>query len=578
MAGGKETPRQKMIGMMYLVLTALLALNVSKEIINAFVKLDQKLMESNSLIINQSDGIMAEFESALLLKENKPTVRPVYDVALKVRKLTYETDRYINIDCKNELIKAVEASDWVEADEKNMRFITRNPMEIETKDDYDAATRLFGGEEGTEGFAKGEEIRNKIHQYRDDLLKLISVTEKNGKSYKFDPSKIDDTDSASIAASLEKELKNGVHKDERDKIRAIYKLLTLPENLKDNEEIVPWQLGMFDHAPVVAASAMFTAISNDIRNAEMKALELLRGRVNPEFIKVNKIDILANARTNYINLGDSLDLNVMLAAYDTTDIPLVKYGIDKDTANEANWKEIRGKINLDGMTPGEHRVKGVIGIKEKGILKWKPWSFAYEVGKPVAAFENIEMNVLYVDYDNKIRATASGYSSDNISLSASAGVSAIKNQDHYVIVPSKSLSGQTVELKVTGKDGKGNAKLLGTTKYKIRQLPAPTVYVNTTPNTSSSIRKTDLLSAVITASYGSSIPLSMSFKVKGFDLLTYYKGSPTYYTSTSNSMTTQQMNLIRALPVGSSITITNIKIQNARGNFVQSGSITFKIE
>lgn len=578
MAGGKETPRQKMIGMMYLVLTALLALNVSKEIINAFVKLDQKLMESNSLLINQSDEIMMEFENALLVKTNKITVKPVYEKAIKVREMTYEIDKFINIDCKNELIKSVESQDWVTEDKKNLRFKTRNPMEIETKDDYDAATRLFGGEKGTDGYEKGAEIRNKIHQYRDELLAFISESKIDNKKYKFDPSKIDQTDSNSISISLEKELKRNTHKDDREKIRAIYKILTLPENLTDSEETVSWQLGTFDHAPVVAASAMFTAISNDIRNAEMKALELLRSKITPEFIKVNKVEILASARTNYINMGDSLSLNVMVAAYDTTDIPLIKYGIDEEGEDESKWKEARGKINLDGLQSGNHQVRGVMGIKEKGILKWKPWTFNYEVGKPTAAIENTEMNILYALYENKMKITASGYSQDRISVSATSGVKVTRQGENYILEPSMTLNGSEVSISVTGKSEDGKTKSLGSYKYKVRRLPAPTLYVNRTVVEKGKISKSDLLSATITASYGSEIPIKANFKVEGFTFGVDLRGTTRDFVSSSNAVVSSQAAIIRPMAVGQYITLKDVKLRGPGGVFITLPSYSLQLQ
>jgi hypothetical protein len=577
MAGGKETPRQKMIGMMYLVLTALLALNVSKEIINAFVKLDQKLMESNSLLINQSDEIMMEFENAMMIKTNKPSVKPVYEKAIKVREMTYEIDRFINIDCKNELIKSVESVDWVVEDKKNLRFKTRNPMEIETKDDYDAATRLFGGEEGTDGYEKGAEIRDRIHQYRDKLLSFISEGEYEGKKFKFDPSKIDQTDSLTISKTLEEELKRGVFKEDREKIRAIYKILTLPEKLSDNEETVAWQLGTFDHAPVVAASAMFTAISNDIRNAEMKALELLRSKISPDFVKVNKVEILASARTNYINMGDSLELNVMMAAYDTTDIPMIKYGVDEDSENESKWKEIRGKINLDGMHSGTHQVKGVMGIKEKGVLKWKPWKFTYEVGKPMAAIENTEMNILYAVYENKMKISASGYPQDRISVSASSGVNVIRQGEIYVLKPEINLNGREVSITVNGKAEDGKIKSLGSYKYKVRRLPPPTLMVNSTKAETGKISKSDLLTGTLTASYGPEFPMPVRFVVSGFDLVIEQRGIFTPFTSNDNTISNNQKSVIRAMSSGQYIILKNVKVKGP-GGFITLPSYSLQIQ
>jgi gliding motility-associated protein GldM len=220
MAGGKETPRQKMIGMMYLVLTALLALNVSKEIINAFAKLDVKLMESNIIILNNRDALMGQFDAMMAVPANKKQVKPWQEKAEKVMKMAYEMDKYINLDCKNVLIKDVEQKDYVSEDTKTKRFITISPMEIEQKDNYDAATRLFGGEPGTPGHAKGAEIREKIMKYRDDLLLLVTEYNDGKRKYKINPKAITSTDPEAMIKELRAELQKNVFIEDRDKVEA----------------------------------------------------------------------------------------------------------------------------------------------------------------------------------------------------------------------------------------------------------------------------------------------------------------------------------------------------------------------
>ncbi len=578
MAGGKETPRQKMIGMMYLVLTALLALNVSKEIINAFVKLDQKLMESNLLYLNQGDLIMEDFEKSMMIPSNKKQLKPYYEKAEKVRQLAFETDKFINMDCRNELIKAVESTDWVTVDEKNKRFIIRNPMEIETKDDYDAATRLFGGEQGTEGYERGAGIRNRIHQYRDELLALITDYEFGGKKYKFNPKNIDDSDESSIERTIKAELEKNVFEEDHERVKAIYKILSLPENIQDNEEMVAWQLGTFDHAPVVAASALFTALSNDIRSAEVKALELVRSRVKVEIVKINKIDIMAMSRTNYINMGDSLDLRVLMAAYDSTDLSIIKYAIDGDTANESNWKEVTGKIKLDGNKSGLHKVKGVLGVKERGVLQWKPWKFAYEVGEPMAAIENTEMNLLYAEYQNKLKVTASGFAQDKITLSAPTGITVTRSGDTYVLKPSSSLNGRVINLTVTAKTADGKSKSLGNFQYKVRRMPTPDLYVGNTPVVKGKIKKIDLLQAGLTAAYGTEFPIVFGFTVKSFDLVVNYKGNPTAFSSATNEMNKAQKDIIKPMSSGQYVSFAKVKVMDQNGKYVSIPNFTLQLE
>ena len=84
MAGAKETPRQKMIGMMYLVLTALLALNISKEILNGFVKVERGLRRTDETIQAKSRELMFDFD--VKYAQNQEKVKPYYDAAKDIEK------------------------------------------------------------------------------------------------------------------------------------------------------------------------------------------------------------------------------------------------------------------------------------------------------------------------------------------------------------------------------------------------------------------------------------------------------------------------------------------------------------
>jgi gliding motility-associated protein GldM len=362
---------------------------------------------------------------------------------------------------------------------------------------------------------------------------------------------------------LKAEIDKNVFAEDKDKVEAIYKMLTVPATLKDFEEEVDWQLGMFDHAPVVAASALFTSLSCDIRNAEVKAIEILIARVKVPTFNFNKIDPLAFARTSYINMGDSLDLSVKVAAYDSTEVNQIRYGMDADTV-EANWKDVSGIIKLDGSQAGVHKLKGVIGIKEKGTIKWKPWKFAYEVGKPTAVIANADLNVLYVGLQNKVEATASGYSPDKITLSA-GGMSPQRSGEFYILTPPVSMKNKMVTLSVSGKNDDGSSKSLGSKEFKVRGLPTPKCYIGTTDNTMSSILKTDIGRGTLTAAYDATVPLNAKFTVNGFTMVVSKDGVEKKMTSNSYQMSAEMKNLIAQLKPGVTVSFKDVRISGPAG-------------
>jgi hypothetical protein len=79
-------------------------------------------------------------------------------------------------------------------------------------------------------------------------------------------------------------------------------------------------------------------------------------------------------------------------------------------------RKVLNGISLAGSQPGVHKVKGEIGVKERGQLAWKPWEFSYTVGQPMGVVAQPEMRIFYWGYANQIEGTASGFPADKISL------------------------------------------------------------------------------------------------------------------------------------------------------------------
>ena len=148
MGGGKETPRQKMIGMMYLVLTALLALNVSKEIIRAFVTINDKLESSGDVIAKSSSAKYIELQSKrLALVSTKADTKNVDFWISKTEKLSNRTNQMIHfiLNESNEMIKEAEGGkDWVETKSDDGLITELKPLlDISAMDNYDIPTNRF---------------------------------------------------------------------------------------------------------------------------------------------------------------------------------------------------------------------------------------------------------------------------------------------------------------------------------------------------------------------------------------------------------------------------------------------------
>jgi len=464
MAGGKETPRQKMIGMMYLVLTALLALNVSKQIVSAFITLNDKLSSSAQVIGAQAGeyyGQIQQKKAALNAMEADMTDFNLWEQkSIELKQKTNELNSFLLSEC-NEMIKAVEGEDWIESYNEDGTIKSLKSLDkMQNIDNYDVPTHLFVGGDPNNPNERGTALVAKIHEYRNFVSELLGTYSTKSKSFEFiAPNSIED-----LQASFD-----GANTVDTSVIRQFYKTLTIPDYLHAHEtgELMPWLSVTFDHAPVVAAAAMFTSLQLDLKNAEAMAAEFIVDKIDAPIFDFNKIEPMAIAPTQYINSGDSIPLRIMIAAYDSNEVATIKYGQDADTLAE-NWTETSGVISLRGQQPGQHVMKGVIGVQERGETQWKPWDFTYTVGQPMGVVAQPEMRILYIGYDNVVEATASGFQAENVSMKGQ-GCRIVKQGNKYVAKVERGTRSATIN--VVGTSADGSFSTVGSYQYKCVPLP-----------------------------------------------------------------------------------------------------------
>ena len=510
MAGGKETPRQKMIGMMYLVLTALLALNVSKEIIAAFVTINDKLDTSGEVIkrgTSSTYGIFDNKRAAINAQKGDTKVIDLWQgKAMNLNKRTKQIIHFI-LSESNDMIQKVEGKDWIlDQDDDGNILELKSLLEIQAMDNYDVPTELFIGGNPMKPKPRGLAIIDSIHAYRNYVAEQMANYKVGEKVWSFTAPE----DTTGLPEALQT-----VNPEDRDKIEQFYRSMTIDKEVEVKDagktKMMPWPSAMFDHAPIVAAAAMFTALKVDVLNAESSAADFMLSKVDAPTFNFNKIDPLAFARTGYVSAADSLDLSVMITAYDSSDVPRIKYGIN-DTI-PGNWKETEGTIKLETSTPGNYRVKGQIGVKEKGEISWKNWDFNYTVGKPSGTVSLPEMNVLYRGYNNKVEGAASGF--PTYSLSGANNVSVSKSGTGYIAKPG---SGREATINIAGVAEDGSSTSLGSFKFRVANLPKPSISLGRIGDgetaTSAELRAANRLFA----GYPPEIPLDATFSVVSWEV------------------------------------------------------------
>ena len=567
MAGGKETPRQKMIGMMYLVLTALLALNVSKEIVAAFITINDKLDNSGAIIENKSHNNTVAFnQKRFALKEKEASLKTInlwQGKSEELNKLTSKTVSFI-LQNSNEMIKMAEGKDWIASKNDNGDIEQLKPLfDISNMDNYDIPTSLFIGGNPNKPNDKGNAIRDSIISYRDHVCMLMANYTEGENEWSFDPKLAEkDIEKALLTANPE----------DTSSIKHIFSILSIPASIqvKDAGDVKdkPWASAMFDHAPIVAAAALFTALKVDVLNGKSIASDFMLAKVDAPMFNFNKIEPLPFSGSNYVNLGDSLDLKVMIAAYDSTENNIIRYGIDQDTIPE-NWKTTQGEIHLQANSPGYHIVKGQIGVKENNEIKYRDWRYAYTVGKPTGTIALPKLNYLYRGNRNLVVGSGSGF--NDYRLVGVENVSIRNENGKQYAYPG---NGRKTKIKILGIDNNGLQKDLGTFEFNVDDAPTPELKMGSAVDTRKVECSEIKYARRLIPFYEPGIPLECNFKVVDWELS--IDGNPTRIKGNSNVLSQEAINFLNQCRSGSRI-IVQAEVLNTISNKTKRKNLMLEV-
>ncbi len=486
MAGGKETPRQKMIGMMYLVLTALLALNVSKSILDAFVAIEENIQISNENEYQrgfEKKSQLAETAQDKSVPEAQKKAMHYLKIVEDIDKMTAERIKLIDeikieiLTACGEDVKSIGGPESIifkaYSNADPLRPTRMHLEHVAGKDKYDEAMAIMIGEDikNPNPNGTGMKLWKSYNGYRAELTEKIAtswISEKGKKKYSFkDPSINTFKDFKDLNAQIEKSMKN-VNQEDKEAIKKIYASLTKQEKSKVYEiDGVHWIGKTFDHSPSVAAIASLSSMQKEILTARADAIALIRSRVGGGEYSFNKIMALAYG-PELANSGDEITVEVLMAAFDTDRQPEVT--VQGATVSET--KDGKGIIRTKASGGAEMVLKGTVTIRNKfGIPKTENWSKTIKIMKPSGTVSLPELRVLYIGYENKIEGVASGY--DQTVLSGQ-GVNLTKSGQMWI---GRVSGGKTAKITVSGKSSVTNKTVsLGTIEFRVMRLPDPEIY------------------------------------------------------------------------------------------------------
>lgn len=351
------SPRQKMINLMYIVLTAMLALNVSSDVLNGFTQVEEGLKRTNTNVEERNAGILASLEA--FAAQNPDKGRRWFDKATEVRRVT--DGIYHRIDSLKRLI-VIEA-DGSDADVDN----------IQNRDNLEAASVVMLA--GTK--SRGAALRRDLDAYRTYITSLVTDTVKR--------------------VSLEKTLS------------------TAPVLRKGTLGKQSWEESKFDNQPVVAAVTLLTKLQNDVKFAEGEALQNLLANVDAGDVRVNELNAFVIPQSRFVMRGGKYSANIVLAAVDTTARPEV-YINGAKLANDRGLYEFNpgstGSFDYSGYLEVPHG---------DGSVTRHPFQSSYTVIEPTATVSATMMNVLYAGIDNPISISVPGVPTGKVSATMTNG-------------------------------------------------------------------------------------------------------------------------------------------------------------
>lgn len=482
-----ETPRQKMIQMMYLVYTAMLALNVSTDILNAFIVVDDTLQTSTRNATSQNRNDYNWFEQQkLLLGEAK-----IHDAYANAQKLKKETDNMVKYieTMKKDLIMYVDGDTLAETKTPDGKKIMA-PTTVETmkaKENFDKPTDYMINK----GNAK--KLTQKIREYKANVLKLVKPA---------------DRDRISKALGLDVDSK--------------YK--------KDGVEQT-WEEHNFDHIIAAAAVTLLNKEIGEVRNAESMMLNYLKASISADDFKFDHVEGRAIPKSQMVFSGDSYEADIIVAAFDTKATPEVYYKMGADTLTveglgsatklEGENGVVKLKIGTAGI--GDQKYAGLIKVKApNGEDKYYGFADKYTVLKPSATIAADKMNVLYAGIDNPV-SISGPVDPGKLSVSfPGCSVSNLGAGKYNVKVPT-SMIGRTVDATVSAKVGE-STKNMGATTFRVKKVPNPRAVLGAGIRGGKHAKGELLANPVIRATMGEDFVYDLKWNVTSFRVIFVSKG------------------------------------------------------
>ncbi len=408
-----KEPRQKMINMMYLVLTALLALNVSAEILNAFKTVDQSLRTASGIVEQKNVEIFKSFQKKIEDPKTKEKAEIWMPKALKAKQLADEAYAYID-ELKMELKK-----------ESGLKLV--NGVEEYKEDDLEAGTRLLVSPKPT-GYEKGKELYAKLKYFKEQLLAI-------------DPSSI----GKDVGPSLPLDLR-------------------IPESTNEAAKN-DWAFSYFHMTPSIAGITILSKFQNDIRNSEAQVVEYCHKKIGEVEIIYDAFVPFAGTNSQYLMPGEELVITAGVGAFSKAAKPTISVDGANVPLKEDGSAEYKTTVSSSGN--GVKKVR-ISFLRPDGTQAFVEKDVKYTVGVPSGLVVSTDKTrVFYQGLENPLSVTGGGGGGDekvNVTVEG-AGVTSRKEGAGQYMVSCEKLGAAVV----VASDGKNTQRIT----IPIKRVPNP---------------------------------------------------------------------------------------------------------
>jgi gliding motility-associated protein GldM len=527
-----KEPRQKMINMMYLVLTALLALNVSVEVLNAFKTVNRSIERSNVVVGEKNDLTYKSFAAKLTDPQTMALAKVWAPPALQVKSMSATITAYIE-SLKERLIQ-----------ESNPKMNKEGKREF-TDGNLDAATRLMDKD------GQGKILYDSLRKFRADLLDILDPSHYPDQS---DPIKKD-------LAAQKAEFALRLPLDTRIPPSEAGNELTGGDSAKN------WTIRYFHMTPTIAALTILSKFQSDVKNSESQVIDYLHKKVGEVKVVFDKFEPLVSPSATYLMPNDQLDIQAGIGAFSAAAAPKVYFNGQLEPLGPdgtADWKtKVTGTSTVD-VKIEYTKPDGSTGTIDK-LVK-------YTVGQPSGASVFLEkMNVLYVAEENPIKISGGSVGREKVKVTFDHGDITHGDGDEWVAVPKTPGEGHIT----VNADGK-----ITTFDMRIKYLPNPTGFVGAKQGGAMSSAEFKAMGGVI-ARLDNSDFIS-PFKVVGYKVAALGGGISQYVEASvdGNKWTNspQAMSIMSKATPGTNIFFDNVRVQGKDGRIRELPPMVFSLK